>query len=121
MYFLAALILKKYHSLIYQLFYSDHQRNMSIVQEHCSIPHHYKQCIMTAATARDSNERILTFLEDTFLQSGKSDEFFMIVHKLIEMPSALPVIKKMQEGKFHYCNITVSIIASMYVDECIYI
>ena len=107
------MLLKKYHNLIYQLFHSDHQQNMSIVQEHCSIPHHYKQSIMTAATFRDSNERILTFLEDTFLQSGKSDEFFMVVHKLIEMPSALPVIKKMQEGKFHYCNITVSIIASM--------
>ena len=80
---------------------------MSVVQEHCTIPHHHEQNIMTAATARDGNERILTFLENTFLQSGKSDEFFVVVHKLIEMPSALPVIKKMQEGKFHCCDITV--------------
>ena len=107
---LAALLLKKYHSLIYQLFHSDHQRSMSVVQEHCIIPRHHEQHIMTAATARDGNERILTFLEDTFLQAGKSDEFFVIVHKLIEMPSALPVIKKMQEGKFHYCDITVSLL-----------
>ena len=53
---------------------------------------------MTAATASDGNERILTFLEDTFLQSGKCDEFFIIVHKLVEMPSALPIIEKMQKG-----------------------
>lgn len=96
--FLAALLLKKYHDLIYQLFHSDHQWNISVIQEHCTIPHHYEQHIMTAATAEDSNERILTFLEDAFLRSGKYDEFFVIVQKLIEMPSALPIIERMQKG-----------------------
>ena len=74
---------------------------MSIIQEHCTIPHYHKQHIMTAATAKESNERILTFLENTFLQPDKCDEFFVIVQKLIEVPTALPIIEKMQKGEPH--------------------
>lgn len=53
---------------------------------------------MTAATAEESNERILTFLEDIFLQSGNYEEFFVVIKRLIEMPSALPIIEKLQIG-----------------------
>ena len=74
---------------------------MSIIQEHCTIPHYHKQHIMTAASANESNERILTFLEDTFLQPDKCDEFFVIVQKLVEVPAALPIIESMRKGKSH--------------------
>ena len=74
---------------------------MSVIQGHCTIPHNCKKQIMAATTAKESNERILTFLEDTFLQPEKYDEFFVIVQKLIEIPSALPIIEKMQKGESH--------------------
>ena len=77
------------------------KQNILIVKGHCTVPPYHEQHITSAATTKESNDRLLKFLEDKYSYTCDYDEFFVIIRKLIEMPQVGPIIDSFQKSKLH--------------------
>ena len=75
-------------------------QNLSIIKEHCRIPPYHEKQISSAATPKESNDRILKFLEEKYSHICDYDEFFVVLRKLIEMPEAMTIIDSFQKSTY---------------------
>ena len=75
-------------------------QNLSIIKEHCKIPPYHEKQISSAATPKESNDRILKFLEEKYSHICDYDEFFVVLRKLIEMPEAMTIIDSFQKSTY---------------------
>ena len=111
--------------MVYHLLNTNIQQNIGIVREYCVVPPYHEQQITSAPTAKESNKRLLKFIEDRYSLTCEYDEFFVILRKLIEMPQALQIIDKYQKSTYvlwhvpTYSLVYVRMYLSMYV--CMYV
>ena len=115
-YFVALLVLKTYHHLIYQLLHMDYRRNIEIIRQQCTISAYFDKHLKSGATPKECNDRILTFLEDRFSRHCEYDEFIAILRKLVDMPHAQTILGQMQKSK----NISVRMSACACVHACVH-
>ena len=95
---LALDVISSHHHMIYQLLYTNIQQNIGIVREYCVVPPYHEQQIISAPTVKESNKRLLKFIEDRYSLTCEYDEFFVILRKLIEMPEALKIVDTYQRS-----------------------
>ena len=73
-------------------------RTLQSLRKHCKIPPYHEKQISSAATPKESNDRILKFFEDKYSHICDYDEFFVVLRKLIEMPEAMTIIDSFQKS-----------------------
>ena len=116
---LALLVISSYHHLVYQMLSTNLQQNLSIIKEHCTVPPYHEDRITSAATAKESNDRILKFLEEKYSQTCNYDEFFVILRKLIEMPKAMSIIDSFQKSMYIHAQYTHIVTTYVSTIECV--
>ena len=97
--FVALLVLKTYHHLLYQLLHIDYRHNIEIIRRHCTISAYFDKHLKSGASPKECNDRILTFLEDRFSRHCEYEEFITILRKLVDMPHAQTILDQMQKSK----------------------
>ena len=114
-------VISSHHHMVYHLLNTNIQQNIGIVKEYCVVPPYHEQQIMSAPTAKESNKRLLKFIEDRYSFTCEYDEFFVILRKLIEMPQALQIIDKYQKSTYVLQYVHTYSLVYVCTYQCIYV
>ena len=99
---LALEVISCHHHLVYHMLNPNFLQSLAIIKEHCTVSLYHESQILSMATAQETNDRILKFLEEKYSFNCDYDEFFVILRKLIEIPQAMPIIDSFQKSMYLY-------------------